>query len=70
MVLPLTFYDISLLLAVIAITLLITSELFSPNYGQTELIIDKGRLRTIALILGILFLFTVPIRIYQIIITL
>jgi len=66
---PLGFYDISLWLAVTAIILLATSELISPYYGQTGLIIEKGRLRTAALILGALFLSTVAIRIYQIIIT-
>ena len=64
------FYDISLWLAISAIILLTTSELISPNYDQTGLIIEKGRLRTATLTLGVLFLSTVAIRIYQIIITL
>ena len=59
----------SLWLAISAIILLATSELVSPNYGQISLLIEKRRLRTVALTLGILFLFTVAIRIYQIIIT-
>ena len=67
---PLGFYDISLWLAVASIILLATSELLSPQYGQTSLIIERKRLRNIALILGILFLSTVAVRIYQIIITL
>ena len=66
---PLGFYDISLWLAISAIILLATSELVSPNYGQISLLIEKRRLRTVALTLGILFLSTVAIRIYQIIIT-
>ena len=69
MMFPLGFYDLSLWLAISSIFLLATSELISPNYGQTGLIIEKGRLRTAALILGVLFLFTVAIRIYWIIIT-
>ena len=67
---PLGFYDISLWLAISATILLATSELISPHYGQTGLVIKKGRLRTVAFILGILFLSTVAVRIYQIIITL
>ena len=67
---PLEFFDISLWLAISAIILLATSELISPYYGQTGLIIEMGRLRTAALILGFLFLSTVAVRIYQIIITL
>ena len=69
MQIPLGFYDISLWLAISSIILFATSELISPNYGQTGLIIEKGRLRTAALILGVLFLFTVTIRIYEIFIT-
>ena len=67
---PLGFYDISLWLAISAIILLATSELISSNYGRTGLLIEKGRLRRVALVLGILFLSTVAIRIYQIILTL
>ena len=64
---PLSFWDISLWLAVTAIILLITSEFISPYYGKTNLLINKKRLRNIALIMGILFLMTVAIRIYSII---
>ena len=64
---PLSFWDISLLLAVTAIILLITSELVSPYYGKTNLIVNKKRLRNIALAVSILFLITVAIRIFDII---
>jgi len=64
---PLNFWDISLWLAVTAIILLITAELTSPYYGKTKLLIDKKKLRKAALTMGILFLITVAIRIYQII---
>jgi hypothetical protein len=64
---PLSFWDISLLLAVTAIILLITSELVSPYYGKTNLIIKKKRLRNIALAASIVFLITVAIRIFGII---
>lgn len=66
---PLTLEGISLWLAFTAIILLITSEIISPYYGRTTILIDRRRLRTIALIVGILFLFTVFIEIYQIIIS-
>jgi hypothetical protein len=59
--------DISLWLAITATILLITSELISPHYGKTSLLINKKRLRNVALIMGILFLITVAIRIYGII---
>jgi len=64
---PLSFLDISLWLAVTAIILLVTSELISPYYGKTNIIIDKKRLRAVSLIFGLLFMFTVFIRIYFII---
>jgi len=64
---PLTFNDISLWLAITSIILLITSELISPHYGRTNLLINKKLLRNTALILGTLFLLTVAIRIMTII---
>lgn len=67
---PLTFNDISLWLAITAIVLLITSELLSPYYGKTNIPIDKKRLKQTALILSILFIVTVAIRIYGIILSL
>jgi hypothetical protein len=67
MQIPLTFWDISLWLAVTSIILLITAELISPYYGQTNLHINKKRLKNAALITGILFLITVAIRIYGIV---
>ena len=67
---PLSFWDISLWLAVTAIILLITSELTSPYYGKTNLLINKKRLKNAALTTGTLFLMTVAMRIYEIIISL
>ena len=60
---PLGFWDISLLLAVASIILLITSELLSPKYGKTNILISKKRLKNAALAVSILFLATVAIRI-------
>ena len=66
---PLSFWDINLWLAVTAIILLITSELISPYYGKTTLLINKKRLRNVALTVSTLFLITVAIRIITIIIS-
>lgn len=66
---PFTFWDISLWLAITSIILLTTAELISPYYGQTNLLINKKKLKNTALITGILFLITVAIRIYAIITT-
>jgi len=67
---PLTFWDISLWLAFISIILLVIAELISPYHGLTNLLINRKRLRRVALIMGVLFLITVVIRIVGIIYTL
>lgn len=66
---PLSFWDISLWLAITAIILLATSELISPYYGKTNLIINKKRLRNTALAVSALFLITVAMRVITIIIS-
>ena len=66
---PLSFWDISLWLAVTAIILLTTTELIPPHYGKTNLLIERKRLRNAALTISLLFLITVIIRICEIIIT-
>lgn len=57
--------DISLWLAVMAIILLITSELISSALGHAgNIIVEKKRLRLVALALGIGFMATVIVRIF------
>lgn len=60
---PLTVPDIGLLLGVIAIVLLVTSELLyaSPSYAA-RIALDKRMLRLIAIIAGAAFLVTVLLR--------
>jgi hypothetical protein len=67
MAFPLGFWDLSLWTAIIAIILLVTSELLSPYYGRTGLLIDKRRLRMVAIIVALIFLATVAYRIYVIV---
>jgi hypothetical protein len=64
---PLSFWDTSLWLAVTAIILLITSELISPYYRRTNLLINKKRLKNIAIFFSLLFLATVAVEIVNII---
>ena len=63
---PLTISDISLWLAITAIIVLITSELLysSPKYSA-RIAIDKKLLRMIGLGLGVAFLITVVMRVFQ-----
>jgi hypothetical protein len=63
MMFPLGFWDISLLLAITAIILLITSELLSTYRGKINILISKKRLKNSAVIFSILFLTTVALRI-------
>jgi hypothetical protein len=67
MTFPLGIWDMSLLFAVTAIILLITSELLSPYYGRVNLKINRKRLRNSALLFSSLFLATVAMRIAAII---
>ena len=67
MQIPLDFWNISMWLAVSDIILLITAQLVSAYDGKATLLIDERKLKTAAVIMGILFLATVAIRIYGII---
>jgi hypothetical protein len=67
---PLSFWDISLWLAITAIILLVTSELMSPYYGKTKVLINKKRLQNAALTVSTLFYITVAIRVITIIVNL
>jgi hypothetical protein len=64
---PLGLWDLSLWAAVVAIILLITSELISPYYGRTGIVLNRRRLRIAALLVAFIFLTTVAYRIYQIV---
>lgn len=64
---PLSLWDASLVLAVTAIVILITSEILSPYYGASNLKINKKRLKNAALATSLIFLVTVAIRIGTII---
>jgi hypothetical protein len=67
MQIPLDFWNVSLWFAVTGITLLITAQLASAYDGNATILIDQKKLRTTALVIGILFLATVAIRIYGIV---
>lgn len=63
---PMSFSDISLWLAVMAIILLVTSELLtSPAGPLRNLAIEKNRLRLLALALGLGFIITVIMRAFN-----
>jgi hypothetical protein len=64
--LPLSLGSLSLWTAIMAVFLLTGSEILSPIYGRTNILIDRRRLRIAALILGAIFL---TITAYQIILS-
>ena len=57
--------DISFWLAVMAVILLVTSELLSSTGYFEEVAIERKRLRLVALALGIGFLVTVGVRVFR-----
>lgn len=63
---PLTFSDLSILLAISAILLLVTSEIIPYIFGEKTLVSDMKKLRNLAIVLGVLFLVTVVITIFHI----
>lgn len=63
MIFPLDAWDISLLFAVVAVFLLIISEMVSPRFGKLNLIISRRKLRNVALLVSGLFLLVVAFRI-------
>jgi len=63
---PLSISDIGLWLAVTAIILLVTSELLSSSSGRLgNVAVEKKRLRIAALALGLGFMATVVMRVFQ-----
>ena len=64
---PVTYTDVSLLLAMGAIILLITAEFVSAYYGQTNLTINKRKLKNAAIASGTLFLINFVISVISII---
>jgi len=63
---PLSISDVSLWLAVMAIILLVTSELLSSSTGYSRnIVVERERLRLVALGLGTGFMITVIMRVFQ-----
>jgi hypothetical protein len=65
---PLSFLDVSLLIAVIAIILLVTSEMLSAYYGKVNILIDKRKMKNATIAVSIIFLTTITLRIIAIVV--
>ena len=69
MLFPLEFNDVIIWLILTCITLLVTSELLDPSLGQTNVIVERGRIKKVTYIIIILLIPLVLIKAYEIIIT-
>jgi hypothetical protein len=67
MTFPLSLDEISLWLAVVGILLLLTSEVIKSN-KEINLLLNTKRLRTISLLIIAIFLVTVIIKVYEMLI--
>jgi len=66
---PISLVEISLWLAATAIILLAALEVVTSYSGKAVVLVKKRRLRTVALIVSFLFLFTVFIQTYQMVVS-
>jgi len=66
---PLDLWDISLLIAIITVILLVSSELLSSQYGKVNILINKGRLKNTAVATTVAFLITVTAQVIIIILS-
>jgi hypothetical protein len=57
--LPISFEDLSILLAASAVLLLVTAELVPYVFGEKMLVSDVKKLRSLSIVLGFLFLVTI-----------
>ena len=60
---PLNLWDVSLLVAVIAIILLVSSEMLSSYYGKVNILIDKKKLKSATIAVAAAFLVTMALRV-------
>lgn len=65
MILPLNFDDLSVLLAMSAIILLVTSQLITSSHRK--ILVNRKRLRRAAIVFSIFFLITIVYRIVNVI---
>jgi hypothetical protein len=61
---PVSFDEISLIIAVCAFTLLVSIELTSAQFNQGNLLVNKRNLKNAAYFMSALFLVTLIIRVF------
>jgi uncharacterized protein (DUF2141 family) len=66
MIFPLSTSDITLLFAVTALTLALTSEFLSEYYGKLNVFISKKRVRNAAVVFSVFFMISLALRLMNI----
>lgn len=62
---PLSLEDVSFWIAYIVLITLIASEFLSPYNGQINIMINKGRLKKVALVFSAFYLLIIAFLIYE-----
>ena len=65
MAFPLDYLDASILIATLSIVLLITVEVINPSNSSINFILEKKRLKKVAMIMFYVFIMVVTIRLFQ-----
>jgi len=65
---PLVYFDASILIATLSVILLITLEVINPSNSSINFVLEKRRLKTVAMIMFYVFIMVVSIRLFQFII--
>lgn len=66
---PLEFNDWVILLTLMSIVLLLTTELQNPSHGYSSLIIEKDRLKKVTYVIILIYLPFIIVKIFEIIST-
>jgi uncharacterized membrane protein len=57
-----SFWDLALWFATSSLVMLVASELLAPYFGRKTVFIDVKKLRVVAIIFSIAFIFTIAVR--------
>ena len=61
-----SFMEISLWVGIIAVILLLTSQILCSCHGENHIVLERNRLKSVALIVGLVFILTTLAEIYNI----
>ena len=58
-----SFWDLGMWLATSSIIMLVGSEFLSPHFGRKNVLFNLRKLRLVAVLFGVAFLFTIAVRV-------